>query len=321
MLFRQNLFKSSYVLVNSDEVRVIDSDSRLKQADPFGESGLVEEDPVSAYVPQSFDGEDDPMAALFGEMPEGAEMSDMSGDLAFGMEGEGEFGDLDGMDSLMEDQSAVVGHSIQPHAGEAAEEAKKIIEEAQRQAESIVQQALAQAETEVSMAFEQAKEQGYQEGIQSAQAEMEDTLSRRMQELEQKEMERRHKYDDMVSEMEPHIVKELTGIYEHLIGVELSQYKSVLSHLIAGTLHNTESSDHYLIHVSSQDYSYVSMQKSQIMEECGVKNATFEVVEDLTLSKNQCLIETDSGIFDCSLAVQMEELKRRLTLLSYHTSS
>lgn len=312
MLFKQNLYKSSYVSLSSDEVRVIDSDSRLmQQMDGLMDESELQDMQVSDYIPQSFDEEADPMAALFGEAPEGEDVDGMEF-MADGMDAS----DMEGMEGA---GSAVVGHEIEPHAGEAAQEAKRIIEEAQQQAQVIIDQALGQAEAEVNQAYENAKEQGYQDGFQEGQMQLEQQLNMRMQELDQKEMERRHKYDEMVSELEPHMVRELTAIYEHLIGIELSQYKSVLSHLIANTLHSTESSENYLIHVSSQDFSYVSMQKNQIIEECGIKNATIDVVEDMTLSKNQCLVETDSGIFDCSLAVQMEELKRKLTLLSYRT--
>ena len=47
------------------------------------------------------------------------------------------------------------------------------------------------------------------------------------------------------------------------------------------------------------------------------ENATLEIVEDRTLNKNECLIETEDGIFDCSLSTQLTELKRKLQLLSY----
>ena len=130
-------------------------------------------------------------------------------------------------------------------------------------------------------------------------------------------MELKQKYDEKQREMEPYLVSELSGIYEHLIGVELSQYKNVLMYLIEGTLHNTEASQSYLIHVSEHDFSYVSMQKAQLIADGGLGNATVDVIEDQTLSKNECLIETENGIFDCSLSVQLEELKRKLMLLAY----
>ena len=42
-----------------------------------------------------------------------------------------------------------------------------------------------------------------------------------------------------------------------------------------------------------------------------------ELVEDMTLSRSQCFIETENGIYDCSLDTQLSELKRKLKLLSY----
>lgn len=42
-----------------------------------------------------------------------------------------------------------------------------------------------------------------------------------------------------------------------------------------------------------------------------------EVVEDITLHKNECMIETDGGVFDCGLGTQLDELTKRLKLLSF----
>ena len=61
----------------------------------------------------------------------------------------------------------------------------------------------------------------------------------------------------------------------------------------------------------------MSMQKKQIAAGGVSSNASLEIVEDITLSKNQALIETESGIFDCSLGTQLTELGRKLRLLSY----
>ena len=49
----------------------------------------------------------------------------------------------------------------------------------------------------------------------------------------------------------------------------------------------------------------------------GTGASLLEVVEDITLSKNQALIETDGGIYDCSLGTQLDELGKKLRLLSY----
>lgn len=59
------------------------------------------------------------------------------------------------------------------------------------------------------------------------------------------------------------------------------------------------------------------MQKKQIQEATGSTSVKVEIVEDFTLSKNDCIIETTGGIFDCGLGTQLEELNRKLKILSY----
>ena len=43
----------------------------------------------------------------------------------------------------------------------------------------------------------------------------------------------------------------------------------------------------------------------------------FEVIEDATLKPNDCLIESDGGIWDCGLGTQMDLLEKQLRILSY----
>ena len=139
----------------------------------------------------------------------------------------------------------------------------------------------------------------------------------KMAELSEKEAAMEREYQEKLDNVEPYLVDKLTDIYDHIFAVDLSEYRNVIFHLISNTLHALENTDTYLIHVSEQDYQFVSMQKTQIAEDGGVKPSMLEFVEDRTLGKNECLIETPDGIYDCSLSVQLSELKRKLLLLSY----
>lgn len=38
------------------------------------------------------------------------------------------------------------------------------------------------------------------------------------------------------------------------------------------------------------------------------KKVQIEIVEDPTFKRGQCMIESDSGIYDCSLDIQLENL-------------
>lgn len=286
-LYKQNLLKSGWVMVNTDEVRVIDSNKTIEEKKVREKQGAFEPE---AYELPGFDEESVPADAMDMLFSEGIEAEAVQAQ----------------QEGIPEEELRVV-----------QAQAEEILATAQAEAEEIRRQAQAMAQQDAHAAYENAKRQGeqdgYREGLNKANAEAEALRS----EYAQKEQELCALYKQKMEDIEPYLIQQLTGIYEHVFDVELSGYRTILQHLIAGTLRSVEMSEHYLIHVSEQDYPYVSMQKAQIVEDGCIKNASLEVVEDRTLGKNECLIETEDGIFDCSLSTQLTELKRKLQLLSY----
>ena len=194
------------------------------------------------------------------------------------------------------------GEDLQKLKEDAEAEAQKIVEDARAQAESILQDARSQAEAERADIQEAARRQGQQE----AQAEADRT-----------EAAREAEYQKRLDELEPEFVDTITGIYEHIFHVDLHSYREVLCYLISTTMRKSEDNRSFLIHVSKEDYPYVSMQKKQISAGAVAPNATVEIVKDITLGKGECLIETEGGIFDCGLGTQLSELRQKLKLLSY----
>ena len=192
-------------------------------------------------------------------------------------------------------------------------EAQTILERARAQALQIQQEAVAQAENEKSNIFEQAKKQGYDAGLAKAQSETE-ILKR---EYHEKETQLEAVYQQKFDELEPQLVDTITAVYEHIFQVELGSHREILEHLISNTVHKLEGGHSFLIHVSREDYSYVNTHKKQILNGAVSGADTVDVVEDTTLGKNQCMIETDSGIFDCGLDTQLSELRQKLMLLSW----
>lgn len=205
------------------------------------------------------------------------------------------------------------GEDLQKLREEAESEARQIVEDAKAQAESILQEAKAQAEAEKADVLEQARRQGQQE----AKTEADRTEARREAEYRKKIDGLEIEYQKRMDELEPKFVDTITGIYEHIFHVDLHSYREVLCYLISSTMRKTEDNRSFLIHVSKDDYAYVSMQKKQIMAGAAAPNSTVEIVEDMTLGKGECLIETDCGIFDCGLGTQLSELRQKLKLLSY----
>ena len=178
------------------------------------------------------------------------------------------------------------GEDLQKLKEEAEAEAQKIIEDAEAKAESIL------AEAERAEAQRAAEYQKKAAGLDA-------------------------EYQKRMDELEPQFVDTITGIYEHIFDVDLHSYREVLCYLISATMRKTEDNRSFLVHVSKEDYPYVSMQKKQIMAGATAPNSTVEIVEDMTLGKGECMIETESGIFDCGLGTQLSELRQKLKLLSY----
>lgn len=196
---------------------------------------------------------------------------------------------------------------------DAKAEAEAIIANANARAESILEDAKRKAQQSLIQSVEDGKKQGYAEGREKALAE----IARMEEALKEKEAQLDVQYQMQMDMMEPELVEVITGIYEHIFHVELRSYREILTHLISTTMRKIDGTRNFIIHVAKEDYPFVSMQKKQLAAGVASSSSNVEVVEDMTLSRNQCMIETEGGIFDCGLGTQMHELRQRLQLLSY----
>lgn len=194
---------------------------------------------------------------------------------------------------------------------------EQLLAEAREQIEQMEQEAKAALEAERRKVLEDARQEGYTMGFQQGQEQGMAQADSLKQSLEKEKAGLEAEYQQRIEELEPKFIDTLTGIYEHLFQVELSGYRDIIVHLVTAALSRIEGGRDYLIHVSKEDFGYVNMQKREIQANSMIGNATMEIIEDISLHKNECLIETEGGIFDCGLGTQLSELTRKLKLLSY----
>lgn len=190
-------------------------------------------------------------------------------------------------------------------------DAEELLKQSREEADRLVEEARRQAEELMAQALEEGRRQGYEEGMAKAQAE----CDKRITELNQKEAQLQQKYQNQIKEMEPNLVEKILEVVEHVVSVEVKDKQDMVIHLLEGTLNHINSSNQFMIRVAKEDYGLVKDNKS-LLEEQVIKNSNIEIVEDLCLGKNQCMIETDGGIFDCSLDVQLENLKKAILILA-----
>ncbi len=193
---------------------------------------------------------------------------------------------------------------------QARKEAITILEEARAEAARITEEARSLMEAEKNKVLTEAGENGYREGLIKAGEEAE-ALRR---EYREKEAELESFYRQQIEEMEPKLVDAITDIYQHIFDVELSNHKEILLNLLRSALKGAGGRD-FLIHVSREDYIYISENRTKLLEVLPSR-CELDVVEDQSLAVNECLIETEGGMIDCGLDTQMTELKQKLRLLA-----
>lgn len=215
-----------------------------------------------------------------------------------------------------EDEQTVIKAQPQgPTQEELDQMCEEILAKANEEAEDIV----AAARQEAEAILENSKEEGYKAGYDAGYSEGHDEavaiIEGERESLLQRRKELEEEYENMVSELEPRFIALLSSIYEHIFHVKLAENKEVVFYLIQDAIRKVEGNKNFIIHVSKEDYGFVSMQKKELLAGLAVDSA--EIVEDMTLHANECFIETSGGIFDCSLETQLAGLKRELTLLSF----
>lgn len=206
---------------------------------------------------------------------------------------------------------------------------EELIADAQAQIEAMRQEALAEIEQAKIQAIEEGRSQGYQEGFEQGQNEgfaqghqdgldsISEEREQALADLEMKSVQLEEEYQQKFKEVEPMFIDTLTGIYEHIFHVSLKNSRELIVYLIQNTMKNIESGSTYLIHVSKEDYPFASMQKRELIKGTNIAIENVELLEDVTLNKNECMIETGNGVFDCSLGTQLAALNEELRLLSY----
>ena len=199
-----------------------------------------------------------------------------------------------------------------PSLEEINEEAERILAEAGEQAQAILDEAAAQAEANKQSVYDKAKSEGYDAGYAEGLKQVDAMKA----ELEEHAALLDAQYQENIEKLEPMFIDTLTDIYEHIFHVSLSESRELIYYLIQTALRSIDATAGMMIHVSKDDYGFVSMQKKDLLS--GISGAeNTEIVEDGTLQPNEAFIETAGGIFDCSLETQLKGLKKQLRLLSY----
>lgn len=190
-----------------------------------------------------------------------------------------------------------------------------ILEDARKQAEDILEDAKKQAEDILKDAKENGYKEGYEKGIIESKQKSDDLQTKLEADYKSMSEKLQNEYDEKYQVMESELVDTLMEVFSKVTLTIAEDKKDLVLLLIQRTLKDADANKDFLIRVSDVDYGFV-MNSIDKLYDCVSLDSKIEVVRDNTLKKNQCIIETDAGAFDCSLDIQLEGLISEIKLLS-----
>ena len=212
--------------------------------------------------------------------------------------------DAESVEHLLSEEEAVSQQELQKQADD-------IIAMANEDAKAIVERAKQEADLIRADSAEVGKQEGYIEGKKQAELEL---LSLK-KEIDDERIQMEIEYNDRVQQIEPMLVDTILTVFERVTHVLTEDKKDLVLQLVNDVLSKTEISKEFLIRVSNADYKFMLDNRERIT---GVvsKQVQIEIVEDPTFRKGQCMIESDSGIYDCSLDIQLDNLIGAIKVMS-----
>lgn len=190
-----------------------------------------------------------------------------------------------------------------------------ILEDARKQAEDILEDAKKQAEDILKDAKENGYKEGYEKGTIESKQKSDDLQTKLEADYKSMSEKLQNEYDEKYQVMESELVDTLMEVFSKVTLTIAEDKKDLVFLLIQRTLKDADANKDFLIRVSDVDYGFV-MNSIDKLYDCVSLDSKIEVVRDNTLKKNQCIIETDAGAFDCSLDIQLEGLISEIKLLS-----
>lgn len=185
-----------------------------------------------------------------------------------------------------------------------------IIEEAEAAADLILEEARDLA----AQIKEEARQEGFDMGYQEGLARYEESLANERQALEREREAMEAYYEGQLGEIEPKVADIIRDLVSKMVGE--SQYDhDVVLYVVRLALREVKGTGDFVVKVSPEDYDRVLAHKKDLGSEISDK-IDIEVVKDVDLSKNQCIIETGQGNIDGSLNVRLSGLTRELKLIA-----
>lgn len=202
------------------------------------------------------------------------------------------------------DEAAVIKEDAQ----KAAEE---IVKNAQAEAQQIVADANAQKEKLQSDAHDEGFTKGREEGFAEGNAEAERLIERLHGMLNSVMMRR----EEILKETESQIVELVVLMTRKVVKIISENQKSVIISNVLAALKKVKGRGEVTLRVNLEDVKLTTEHLSDFIKHVeNIRGIT--IVEDSTVEKGGCIVETDFGAIDAKISSQLSELENKVMEVS-----
>ncbi len=198
------------------------------------------------------------------------------------------------------DQALAIRHEAELAAEKALADAEQKIKEMERQAQARINEI-------TNEAYKKGFEQGREEGFKAEKAEVE-RLIQRLHTIIERTLDKR---EEILNNTETQIVELVLLISRKVVKTISENQKSVIISNIAQALRKLKTRSDIIIRVNIADLQLASEHLKEFTDM--VENAkNISIVEDTTVDKGGCIIETDFGEIDARIQSQLNELEEKI---------
>ena len=202
------------------------------------------------------------------------------------------------------DQAAVI-------KADAETEAQRIIDDAKAEAAKIVADAQNERDKLQRDAYDTGFEQGHQEGYNKGEAEVE-RLVDRMHRILEAVMQRR---EEILQDTESQIVELVILMARKVIKILSENQKNVILANTLAALKKVKNRGTVTLRVNLEDVKLTTENVSEFIKH--VENVQgITVLEDSSVEKGGCIVETDFGSIDARISSQLTELENKILEIS-----
>ena len=190
---------------------------------------------------------------------------------------------------------------------EAEDEAAAVTAEAKQEAEEMT----AKVEMDVAEIRKKAEEEGCEKGRESGYAEGAAEVERLVEQLHSIIDKTIEKRNEIIDESETQVVNLVIMIARKVVKVISENQKNVVINNVIQALRKLKSRGEVLIKVNLADVDLTSEHIKDFMRMVeNIRSVT--VVEDSTVDKGGCIIETDFGEIDARISSQLHEIEEKI---------